>query len=741
MLFLALRECYNKKKGMLWRYRIHKTMRKIGEEKSACALFLLTLCLSSGIFLAISPSTTTVNKKEPQLNVLLITIDTLRSDRLSCYSREHVETPRIDGLARKGILFSRAFAHTPTTLPSHANILLGMTPPYHGVHENGNFIVKEEFLTLAEHLKSYGYSTGAFVGAYPLDSRFGLAQGFDVYDDDYGTLSSQKFGSGERKAEIVMNRAASWLKTQKSPWFLWIHLFDPHDPYEPPEPFKTKYKYRPYDGEVAYVDTMLGRFFKEIRINDQFKKTLVVFTGDHGESLGDHGEMTHGYLAYNSTLWIPLIIAGPGLKPEVIQSDVTHTDIFPTVCDILRIKKPSFLQGVSLLPLTKGKKLPERAIYFESLYPYLNLGWAPLKGYISGREKYIDSPLPELYDLEKDFEEHHNLFEEKKSDKLESRLAQLVNCLANPGNIKAEQPLDRESRERLKSLGYLSNSRVHEKVSFTPEMDIKTLLPYHNKAMKAMDLYKEGMTQEGIELLKEVITERPDIQIAYSNLATLYKEQGRLNDALEVLKLGQEKHPSSYEILTTYVLYLNNAGLYEDVIQILNKKHLRQMDYDPELWNYLGIAYWSKGDFEEALKVFEKALSLQNDYAVIYSNLGSVYLSLFLKSRDQNAHKKSIQNFKKAIELDPEYALAYNSLGSAYGQVGNWDEAIYYWEKALDLNPDLGYAQFNLGLAFMKKGDKDRAYDYFIKYKNTYSQHLPLRERKELEALIQKCKQ
>jgi len=710
-------------------------------EKNRFIFSLFVLCFLVNIFLTASPLLTQKSRKIDRLNFLLVTIDTLRPDRLSCYSRENLKTSNIDSLTRKGILFSRAFAHTPTTLPSHANILLGLTPLYHGVHENANFIVREEFLTLAEHLKSYGYSTGAFVGAYPLDSRFGLAQGFDVYDDDYGTLSSQKPGSGERKAEVVVDKALEWLKKQKSCWFLWIHCFDPHDPYEPPEPFKTQYEKNPYDGEVAYVDFVLGKLFSYMKEKDFFENTLIIFTGDHGESLGQHGEMTHGYLAYNSTLWVPLIISVPGIKPRKVHQQVTHIDIFPTVCDILQIKKPSFLQGISLLPAIKGKKLTEQTIYFESLYPYLSRGWAPLKGYIYGNEKFIDSPIPELYDLDEDFGELNNLAEKKKFDGYREKLARIIKNQSLPENKKPEQRIDREARERLRSLGYLLSSQIPKKGSFGPEDDVKILLPYHNKAMKAMDLYHKGKVKEGIELLKEVITERQDVDIAYSNLATIYKEQGNLKDAIEVLKLGLERLPSSYEILSTYVLYLNHAGQYDDVIAILNKKRLRQMEYDPELWNYLGVAYWSKGNFEKALEAYEKALSLENDYAVVFSNLGTVYLSIFMKTRDQKAYQKSLQNFKKAIELDPEYAWAYNSLGGAYGQVGNWGQAIYFWEKALELSSDFGYALFNLGLAYLNKGDKVKALDYFNRYKDNYYYSLPPDEKKKLEALIQKCKQ
>lgn len=697
------------------------------------AFFLLLLVLINSIF-------SKEDLKNNRLNLLLITIDTLRPDRLSCYSNEHLKTPHIDGLAAKGVLFTIAFAHTPTTLPSHTNILLGTIPPYHGVHDNSNFIVKEEFLTLAEHLKNHGYSTAAFVGAFPLDSRFGLTQGFDVYDDNYGSKSSQEFSYVERKAEVVVEKAIGWLDEQKSPWFLWIHCFDPHQRYDPPEPFKAQYSDNPYDGEVAYVDFALNKLFAFIKENNFDKNTLIIFTADHGESLGQHGESTHGYFGYNSTIWVPLIISSPGITHGQIDQNVCHTDIYPTACDILGIEKPSFLQGVSLLPAIKGKRLPERKIYFESLYPYYSRGWAPLKGFIQGKEKFIDSPLPEFYDLEEDFDELKNLTETVNFEKYRATLVKLIEEQSFADKMGEKQRVDREAVEKLRSLGYISSPLPSKKRSFSSKDDLKVLLPYQNKLMKAMGHYHKGEIQEGIEQLKEIIQERKDFDLAYSYLATLYKEQKDLKDAVEVLKEGLENNPSSYKIITTYGIFLAEFGQYDAAIEVL-EKGLTLLNYDPDLWNYLGVAYWRKGDFKKAREAFEKALSLDNNYSIVFNNLGSLYLSLFMKTKEGEDHRKALQNFKKAIELDPNYASAYNGLGAAYKEAGNLDAAIYCWEKAVELMPDYGFALYNLGISYLAKGDKDKALSYFNKYKDIQYRYLPPKEKSELEALIQKCKQ
>jgi arylsulfatase A-like enzyme/Tfp pilus assembly protein PilF len=677
--------------------------------------------------------------EKPRLNLLLITIDTLRPDRLSCYNPKYLKTPTVDELAGRAVLFTRAFAHTPTTLPSHTNILLGTTPNYHGVHDNGFFIVRPEFLSLATLLKNNGYSTGAFVGAFPLDSRFGLNQGFDIYDDNYGTQPAYEFAFLERKAGVVIERALSWLERQAGPWFLWIHCFDPHQPYEPPQPFKTQFKDDLYSGEVAYVDSELSRLFDYLKKKDAEKDTVIVFTGDHGQSLGEHGETTHGYFAYNSTLWVPLIIFYPGEKPGRVDQYVSHIDIFPTVCDLLEIKKPSFLQGISLVPALKGKELPKRPVYFESLYPYYRRGWAPLKGYILGDKKFIDSPIPELYDLKQDFNETKNLADKADLSKERAALEQIIKKETYEGS-PATQRIDVETQEKLKSLGYIGTVQAVRKQDFTPQDDLKTLLPTNRKFEEAMEVYEKGNVARCIELLKQVISERKDYDNAYSYLATIYMKQQRLKEAVDMLHQAYADNPNSYRIAVDYGSFLMEVGKYDESIEIF-KKAMNLINYDPELYNFLGVDYWKKGDIEQALEAYKHALSLDEDYTVVFNNLGTLYLTLFMKSLDREDYSHAVDYFKKAIEYDPRYASAYNGLGSAYRQAGNLDGAIYCWEKTLEIDPRHQFALFNLGVTYLEKGEKGRALDYFSKYKKLYYNFLPAKEKNELDAFIEKCRQ
>jgi arylsulfatase A-like enzyme/Flp pilus assembly protein TadD len=713
----------------------HRKLKRTSRFQTVLSLMLLLFAMTF-----VPPSLCSLGKEKAKYNILLITIDTLRADRLSCYGSQNPKTPNIDHVAERGVRFSRAFANTSTTLPSHANILSGTTPNYHGVHENLNFIVSKELLTLAEFLKNNGYATGAFVGAYPLDSRFGLSQGFDVYDDLYSRIHSVNLASLERNAESVIGSALTWLKGRRSPWFLWIHCWDPHIPYEPPEPFKAQYKEHPYDGEVAYVDSALGKLFDHMEENKLYESTLIIFTGDHGESLGQHSEKTHGYFAYNSSIWIPLIIVLPEAAPGHVDHYVSHIDIFPTVCDALGIEKPTFLQGTSLLPALKGKKLPEKPIFFESLYPHYSRGWAPLKGFILKKTKFIDSPIPELYDLDRDFDEFDNQVEEKNVTKLRSQLQTIIDDLTPSEKVDAAQTVDRKTRERLASLGYVSSVRVLQKKDYGIQDDIKVLLPYINRTDDAWDLYKNGKPDAAIKLLTEILKERKDIDMAYKKLAAIYQETGNTEEALSILEQGVNALPTSHELVIEYMKGLIATDQYDKVISTFEKMSLREAEYDPEIWNNLGTAYANKGRYEEAIKAFEMGLSLDDKHPELYNNLANACYSYGLQSKDSLLFSRCLEYYKKAIELDPGYSVPYYGLGHAYRQQGNLGGAIYCWERALEADPDFRRARFDLAMAYLSSGNKEKACDMLSEYKNRYYPLMPPADKERLDALLDECR-
>jgi arylsulfatase A-like enzyme/Tfp pilus assembly protein PilF len=676
-------------------------------------------------------------------NVLLITIDTLRADRVGCYDPRLSLTPQIDRFAADSAVFLLAFAHTPTTLPSHTNILLGTTPSGHGVHDNANFTVPSEWPTLAEHLKAGGYATGAFVGGFPLDARFGLGRGFDVYDDRFnqGEKDPGLEAGRERRAQAVLDAGLGWLKRQKAPWFLWLHFYDPHDPYAPPEPYRSRYVRNLYDGEVAYTDSVVGALFRYLSDAALLAETLVILTGDHGESLGDHGEKTHGFMAYNSTLWIPLIIRVPGGQPRRIQQNVSHIDIFPTVCDLLSLKPPAGLQGASLVPLMRGKEQTDRPIYLESLSPAINLGWAPITGFILGQHKFIESPLPEVYDLGVDFEERENLAVGKDVSEERNELAKIVARESSGVRERARQTTDQATREKLMSLGYLAGRPGAKRAKFGAEEDVKTLLPLHNRAMDALELFNTGKAKEAADALKEIITAGKPVSAAYMNLSQIYKKQGFWPEAISVLKMGLEKLPDVYDLYVQYIACLYEAGQFNEVVTTFEQTTVPQTTSDPVIWNYIGLAYWKSGNAEKARQCYERSIAIDHKFAVSYYNLGNLRTFQFKSDNDPATYAMAVESYDQAIALDPSYAAAYHGLGVAHFQAKAYEKAIACFKKALDLEVGLDETHYFLGLAYLMQGEKGRAYESFMKYKASPSYSgLSEAEKARLESYIAKCK-
>jgi Flp pilus assembly protein TadD len=419
---------------------------------------------------------------------------------------------------------------------------------------------------------------------------------------------------------------------------------------------------------------------------------------------------------------------------------VSHIDIYPTVCEAVGLEKPLHLQGLSLISATKGKEPPSREIYFESLYPFYSRGWAPLRGFIQNNIKFMDSPLPEFYDLDKDFDENQNLAGAVPLDRYKAQLAVLIEKQASAGKTDAKQKIDRQTQEKLRSLGYVSSPQASRREAFSTQDDLKVLLPYQSQLQLAMSAYHRGDLEKGISLLKTIIAERKDFDLAYTYLAALYKEQKKLKEAIDVLREGYQNCPSSYKVIMTFGMFLTEVGAHDQAIDIL-RKGLGIIDHDPEIWNYLGVAYWSKGNYQEGLKAFEQALSLDGNYPIAINNLGSLHLSIYLKTKQPEDYQKAVAHFKRAIELDPKYESAYNGLGTALKTAGDVECAIANWEKALAIKPDFGYALYNLGLAYIVRGDKEKALEYLTRYKNRFYAQLPPKDQAKLDELIAKCKQ
>jgi arylsulfatase A-like enzyme/regulator of sirC expression with transglutaminase-like and TPR domain len=632
-------------------------------------------------------------------NVLLVTLDTLRWDALGCYGGP-AATPALDHLAAQGVRFETVTAHSVVTLPSHTTILTSLDPSRHGVHNNTGFRASEDLVTWAEHMKAAGYATGAFIGAFPLDSMFGLAQGFDVYDDYYsaGEIGSH-FAIVERPGAEVVSAARGWIAQQgEGPWFAWVHIYDPHAPYEPPEPFATQYADDPYAGEVAATDFALAPLLQEVTSPD----TLVVVTGDHGEGLGQHGEMTHGLFAYEQTLRAPLIFARPGhIRAGVVAQRVRHIDILPTVLDLLGLPAATGVQGESLSLLlagdsrvADGRNAP--GAYFEALTPYLTRGWAPLRGYRQDKYKFIDLPIPELYDLDEDPGELVNLATEDPR-RVAIMRADLQDHLAAVGGgaiteVAAETAA---TLERLRSLGYVGSSAAPdpERV-FDPGDDPKSLVHLDKMIHQAVNAGRVGQWKVAEEKLRGVVAERPNFSWAHSLLAGVLSQQGNRTGAIAHLEGVVEAGLVDPFLLNKLGYYLQSVGRFQQARDVLEVSIAEEPD-NLETLNLLGGAYERTGQGELAIQTFQRALELDPSYASVLANYGTALLSL---GRVDDA----IAALQQAIQFDPKLPEPYNVLGVIAAQRGSLPVAVQNWQAAVELDPNLFDALFNLGTALVR---------------------------------------
>jgi arylsulfatase A-like enzyme/Tfp pilus assembly protein PilF len=589
-------------------------------------------------------------------NVLLITIDTLRYDRIGILSQKYVKTPNMDDLARRSVIFTRAYAHDVLTRPSHTNIMTGTTALYHGVNDNPGFKLDSGYLTLAEYLKERKFRTAAFIGAFILDSRFGLDRGFDLYNDDNGVQEPGRFGFVERTADRVIQPAMEWIAVQKEKWFCWIHLFDPHDPYTPPEPFKKEYLKDPYSGEVAFVDSQLGVLFDFLKKSGWLEKTIVVLTSDHGEAFGEREELNHGFFAYNNTLHIPLILYYPGAEFRTVQENACHVDIFPTICDLLNLPVPSHLQGESLLPLLAGKERQKKLIYFESMSPHLSMDAAPLAGFIQGNLKFIDLPIKEVYDLSADDQEENNIASTADLPQLVLAFEKLKKSLRGKGTTQDLKGTDQDIAPLLKSLGYISGTPTKKK-SYGIEDDPKTLYPLIAQVRLAIEEFQSGQTETAIKKLNTAVRIRPTYISAFSDLANAYFNLGKIDQAVATLKNGLTKNPENIHLTARLGIMLVLGKKYEEAIDPLITS-TKKFKYNPDNFNYLGLAYLGSGNLGSAEKNFKKALELDPDLVPAFNNLGYLYLTFYTKTSDPKYLDSSIQNFDKALARNPNLQSA-----------------------------------------------------------------------------------
>ncbi|HSE40421.1 MAG TPA: sulfatase-like hydrolase/transferase [Acidobacteriota bacterium] len=607
-------------------------------------------------------------------NVVLVTIDTLRADHLPMYGYTKIRTPNLDRFANESLVFADAIAHVPMTLPSHASILTGLLPPSHGVHDNAGFILNSKVETLAETLKSKGYNTGAFVSAFVLDSQFGLDQGFDIYSDHF-TLAEARIDNTDvsRTADETEIEVDSWLQNAHTkPFFLWVHYYDPHDPYTPPEPYKTEYKTAPYDGEIAYTDSVFGRLIDHLHRLQLMDNTIVVVTSDHGESLGEHKEQTHSLFIYDATIHVPLMIHVPKSKPERINAVVSHIDIVPTVLDWLGIPASPNMQGKSLIPVIEEKEQTARAAYSESMFPQLHYGWSPLKALTTGQYKFIDAPNAELYDRSTDKSELNNLIKEKAETAKQMR-GQLIQ-IAQESKVEVAQ-IDAESEEKLRALGYTGTivKSTAESLKVDPKDRIE-LLEAVTRAHRALDQKNYPIV---VETTTWILQQEPQMVDAQFLLSSAYLNLNELDKALvEMMKTIQLKPDH------TQTLY--NLGFFYQLQGNLN---------EAERW-YLQLLKYSPAHFRGTL------------------NLVNVYQKKNQPEKAQKYYSQIVDSYTNAINNAKSNELRSSlleKLGQASFATGNFDQSEKAYKQALELTPQRPMLHFHLGLLYEQKKELDRA--------------------------------
>ena len=603
------------------------------------------------------------------LNLVLLTLDTLRADRLGCYGFAGVKTPHIDALAAEGVLFEQATATVPLTLPSHASILTGLIPPRHGVRDNGGFFLEEGAVTLAERMQEAGYATGAFVGAWVLDSRWGLGQGFDHYSDrfDLSKFKVVNLGTVQKTGDEVMDLALDWLETVKDErFFAWVHLYDPHTPYEPPAPFDERYPGQPYLGEVAYTDQVIGRLVSGLKEKGAWESTVFVLVADHGESLGEHGERAHTFFIYDATQHVPLIVRTPWGDRGRSRAQVSTVDVMPTVLDMLGLEPQEGIDGRSLAshvldPAGGGDALA----YAETYFPRFHYGWQHLRAVRDGRFKFIEAPTPELYDLRQDPGETRNVYPAMKdrAEEMRRRLVEMAGSGAQAAPDK--ESLDPETLQRLAALGYVGGGPSVDPEAVLP--DPKEKIGLIGRLGEAKALGREEKLEEAVAAIRAVIAEDPGIIDAH---VTLGGWLGRLGETAEAI------------------------AAYQRALAI-------QPDHEMAL-SELASVYRAQGKADAAIEGYRSVLRVQPRSPHVWYQLATLYVDL-------GRPKEAEETFRAALEHNPEMGAAYNSLAALAFQRGETEEAERLVRRGLELEEDLRSSRYNLARVLEARGDLEGA--------------------------------
>ena len=688
------------------------------------------------------------------LNVILVTADTLRADRLPIYGYDKVETPNLDRMARTGVVFEQATTVVPLTLPAHSSMFTGTFPMHHGVRDNGGYYLGQDQVTLAETLKENGYQTGGFVAAFVLDSRWGLNQGFDRYYDDFDLAKYENVGldTVQRRGGEVLQEAVKWMEEVKDDrFFAWLHFYDVHTPYEAPEPFLSRYKNYPgarYDGEIAYLDSLMGELFDWLEKTDLDDDTLVVFIADHGESLGQHEENTHGFFIYDATMRVPFLLKAPYRQIRTgqrISAQVRNVDLMPTILDLVAVEPPESIQGTSLVPLLERETDDLGLLaYSESFYPRHHYGWAELKSVRNGKLQFIDAPRPELFDVEADPQQTTNLASQRAAtvSELKNALDDLVARYSVEGiDDKVPETPDADTAAQLAALGYLGGPSKIKIDPNRPLPDPKDKIRLFNLIKDAGADSSEDRIEEAMAKIEKVLAEDPDILEAHYIRGNLYTKQKELEKALaayqDALARDPEYKSALFGLATTYqelgrteeaevgfrrILELDprdNRAYY-----VLAKIHVDRDDFDgalgllqqavdvgserAPLHNLMAECYIGLKRLDEAKKEIATALEMNSDLPTAHFNLALIH-------EEEDDVPGAIAAYERELELSPKDFRSHFNLAKLYGKAGNAPKTREHFEKAIETNDKFAIGHLYLAKFYLDSGDLEKAQELALK--------------------------
>ena len=644
--------------------------------------------------------------KASRPNVLLVTMDTVRADHLGCYGYRQVKTPALDALAQDGVLFEQADSQVPLTWPSHTVILTGTYPFQNGVQDFTGQPLAPRFRSIAQAFQQKGYATGAVVSAFVLDRSWGLARGFDFYDDAFSPTAFQRNDPGlvDRKAGESVEHAIHWLARERAsshrPFFFWLHLYDPHSPYDPPEPFHTEYRDHLYDGEIAYADHELGRLISWLKRNQLYDGSLIVFLSDHGESLGQHGEKEHGFFIYNSTVHVPLIVktpSGSGIRHEEIAVPVETVAVAPTILALANLHDQIERQFTAPPLLERQKSRPDqqlRPVYSETFYPFSSFGWNPLHSVRDGHYRYIDAPQPELYDEAVDPGETNNLATQLSATA--SVLKQKLDFLLHENPYQAQATgnsvLTPEAEEKLRTLGYVAfHSPVSVEALNSGLPDPKDKLGEFNEILAAEDAFSTKDFATGETLLGSVEKRDPTMYIVPFMLGEAASSRQDWQSSARQFRESLRLNPNFDQAMTGLSRALFNLGEFQEA-RTWAMSSLKLNANNWRAWYELGMIDAGK-DNNSSIQEFRRALAIQENFAPLQRDLGMAYFQ-------QQDYQNAATHLQRAAELGLDEARLYNFLGISYDHTRRFSEAIRSYRRAIDLDKNLAEAYLNLGLTY-----------------------------------------